>query len=336
MVTAIPVSEGPPGSWISVASAWSGCPMLVVAVLLGVAYAVGVRRVRRRGLPWRVARSLAWSAGLTLLLAVTVTAVGALARSVLWVFTAQVLVLLLVVPVLLAYGRPVVLWRDAGGFERPLRSGRWSRGLAVFSSPLLGPVLVPVALGVLYFSPALRLVLARAWVAAAVQLLLLALGGLIAMGLVGSGAEQEGSLALGAAVALGLVELLSDAIPGIALRLQTHLVTAPDWVGRHRSWGPRPLDDQRTAGALLWFVAEATDLPYLVILVRRFLRADEREAVAADHALDLAGPVDHSSTGVTVPWWETDTGRLAGHRLGRRAQDADSPRPGISQERQAE
>ena len=291
--------------------------MLAFALLLAVGYAAGVRRVHRRGLPWRRARTGAWVTGLAALLAVTATGVGTQARSLLWVFTAQVLVLLLVVPVLLAYGRPAVLWTDGSGLARGRRRTPWSRVLRVLSSPLLGPVLVPVVLGVLYFSPVLDQVLERTWAEVLLQLFLLAVGGVIALGLVGDGAEQDSSLALGASVALGLVELLSDAIPGIALRLQTQLVTPPTWAGRHRTWGPTPMSDQRTAGALLWFVAEAADLPYLAILIRRFLRADEREAVAADHALDQQEVVAEGEPLRAAPWWETDPGRLAGHRLGR-------------------
>ena len=291
--------------------------MLVLAALLAAGYAAGLRRVHGRGLPWRRSRTVAWAAGLVALLGVTVTGVGTQARSLLWVFTAQVLVLLLVVPVLLAYGRPAVLWTDGSGLAGGRRRTPWTRGLVVLRSPLLGPVVVPVVLGGLYFSPALDLVLERSWAEVVLQLALLLLGGVIAMGLVGDGAEQDSSLARGAAVALGLIELLSDAIPGIALRLQSHLVTAPTWAGRHRTWGPAPLADQKTAGALLWFVAEAADLPFLAILIRRFLRADEREAVAADHALDLQARARQDDREVTAPWWETDPGRLAGHRLGR-------------------
>ncbi len=90
----------------------------------------------------------------------------------------------------------------------------------------------------------------------------------------GDGTDGESSLALGAAVAVGFVEFLLDAVPGIVLRLRTHLVAPGYWGVLHRPWGPSPLVDQHHAGAVLWFVAESADLPFMVILFRPWWESD--------------------------------------------------------------
>lgn len=322
-------------------------PGLGVVVVAAVGYALGVRRVRRHGGSWRLAPTLAWAAGVAVLVVATVGWVGAHAGLLFWDWVLQVLLLLLVAPVLLLCGRPVQLavgGLDARGGARVLAVTR-SRPLRVLASPLLGPLVVPIVLGAVVFTPVLPSSLASSSVAAVLHGVLLFLGLVIALGLVGDGGERETSLALGAAVAVGVVELLVDAVPGIALRLRTQLLAAPYWTAVGRPQGPSPLSDQQHAGAVLWFVAEAADLPLLVLLLRRWVRADAREAARAD-ALDdgetaaasnpgagpsapaaprgVAGHVpfggsEDSQPVLQRPWWETDPGRLGGHRVARAA-----------------
>lgn len=307
--------------WLSLT--WN-LPVLILSALLLGGYAVAVHRVRASGLDWPWRRVAAWAAGVAAVLAVTVDGVGRYAGVLLWVFTLQVLVLLLLAPVLLCYGRPLALAADALSARQGIRllrvAGSWP--VRVLTAPLLGPLLVPAVLAAVYFTPLLDLALERRSVAEVLQVLLVAVGLVIAVGLVGDGTERESALALGASVAIGLVEFLTDAVPGMVIRLSTHPIAGAGWSGLHRPWGPTPLHDQQRAGALLWFVAEAADLPFLVILLRRWIRADERDAAAIDHALDLryatpASPEPADDAQLSRPWWETDPGRLGTHRLAR-------------------
>jgi putative membrane protein len=299
---------------------------LLLTLVLGVAYGLGVRRVRRRGMGWPGQRSAAWGAGCTVLLTVTVGGVGRYAHSAFWVLTLQVVTLLLVVPVLLAYGRPLVLAVDALPDQSSVRLALGMTGPAVraATSPLLGPLVVPLVLAGLYFTPLLGEVLRHAWAYHLLHLCLLAVGLLIALGLVGDGTEAASSLALGAAVAVGFVEFLLDAVPGLVLRLRTHLVAPAYWGPVHRLTGTSALHDQQHAGAVLWFVAEFADLPFMAILVRRWIRADARDAARIDRELDdrqravaVPGPGEATADGLQRPWWESDPASLRGHRVGR-------------------
>src|SRR5450432_4271001 len=86
---------------------------IALGAVLVATYARGIARVRARGLVWPLRRSMAWFAGVASLFLVTMGALGAHAHTLFWVYTVQVLVLLLGTPVLLAYGRPFALTVNA-------------------------------------------------------------------------------------------------------------------------------------------------------------------------------------------------------------------------------
>ena len=71
---------------------------MVLAAVLGGGYAFGVRAVQRRQERWPVGRIVVFSVGLLVLLVATAGWLQTWSRSLLWVYTAQVLVLLLAGP----------------------------------------------------------------------------------------------------------------------------------------------------------------------------------------------------------------------------------------------
>jgi len=93
------------------------------------------------------------------------------------------------------------------------------------------------------------------------------------------------------------------------LRLRTHLVATAYWTRAHQGHQLSALTDQQHAGAALWFIAEFADLPFLLIVVGRWIRVDQLDAVRIDRELDAAAS--------TTPWWETDLTRLRGHPIQR-------------------
>ena len=85
-----------------------------------------------------------------------------------------------------------------------------------------------------------------------------------------------------------------------------------------RSWSPGTLPDQKIAGTILWCVSEVIDLPFLLIVFRRWLRADARDAAVVDAVLDAERIArsglyktgddsgDEAANQADVPWWLTD------------------------------
>ena len=282
---------------------WVGIVVLTALVALVVRARL---RLRAAGRPWPRVRDLSFAAGVLLALWLTCGFPAVRGEQLEWVWTYQVLALLLVVPVLLVLAQPVALARAAHG---PGRTG--ARVLGWVGHPAVAPLYVPVLAGLLFFGGLGQLSLESAWAAGALHVLLLAVGALVALPLVDR-EDSRSSLAVGAALAVGVVELLLDAVPGIVLRLETHLTVT--WFGVDRpAWSPSWLADQQSAGGILWTVAEVLDLPFLVLTVLQWIRVERVEARRIDAELAAAETADSS-----VPWWTADPALRDRYRSGPR------------------
>lgn len=321
MIAALPA----PGA-ATLLTQWAWQPVAIMGVvLLGVWYARAVHRLRKRspargpaqgrvqGKPWPAWRAAVFAAGLLLAVWTSCGFFEAYVDSLFWAWTAQVLVLWLLVPGVLLVGQPLQLALATAGRNGLLARFLRSRLARVFGNPLVGPALVPLLSMVLFFGPlpgwAIQ-VRAVGWLLAP---LLVVLGALMLLPLLGVETNPT-SLAVALTLALGSFELVLDAIPGIVLRLHTRLATS---YFDHRvlhPWSTTHLRDQQTAGAILWVVAELIDLPFLLLVYRRWLRADERDAAAVDAVLEaehaaraaLDGPEQPGTATADVPWWVSD------------------------------
>jgi putative membrane protein len=310
----------------SAVGSWRLTPGVALAAVLGGGYAFGVRAVHRRQERWPVGRIVIFSVGLLVLLVASAGWLQTWSRSLLWVYTAQVLLLLLLVPLLLVFGRPLTLARTVRRDSRPLPAP-----LRALSSPIVGPALIPIVTGAVFFTPLLDESMRHVAVGWLIRFALVGIGVCFALPLAGEDGADALPLALALAAFVGLIELLADSVPGMVLRLRTHVLD-PSWFGVGRHWGPSALGDQQTAGAILWSVAELLDLPFLIFIVYQWIKADARQAAAVDAALDaqdarrdatrtartepglaVVGP-DPEQPGTERPWWETDAGVLGERR----------------------
>jgi len=330
----------------SALSSWQlDVPAVLLVVVLAAWYSVAVRRVRRSGARWSPLRAGAFVGGLALVVVSTCSFVGVYERQLFWVLTLQVCLLLLVAPLLLGVGAPVALAAAARGRgpagEGTDGAGRKPRLLRVLGAPGVGPLLLILVTVLVFFSPLLEAALRHPPLLDAVQLVLLAAGLLMALPVTDEGMGLS-SLGYAALIGLGFFEFLLDGIPGIALRLHGGVLALPYWSSLHRGWGPGPLADQHLAGGVLWFFGEAGDLPFLVVAMVAWIRADAREARRIDRELDLAAAAavpaaavptapDEGGAAAAVrppelerPWWETDAavfGEARARRYGWTTQD---------------
>jgi cytochrome c oxidase assembly factor CtaG len=123
------------------------------------------------------------------------------------------------------------------------------------------------------------------------------------------------------ALLFAFIELLADAVPGIVIRLDTHVLAAAELT---RPWGASLLHDQQLGGDFLWCIGEAVDVPFLALLAIQWYRADVRQARQVDAALDAerdARPGPAAVPGAAGepdddrPWWERDAS-VFGDRAG--------------------
>jgi putative membrane protein len=298
----------------SLLSQWTVQPIaVVIVVLLAVAYVLGVRSL---GHTWPVGRSMLFGLGLALLAWTSCGFPQVYASSLYWVWTSQVLTLWLVVPILLLSGHPVQLARAVSGPSGRVERILQSRFCRVVGNPLVGPALVPLLSAFLFFGPLPGWAITWTPAGWGLQVALLVVGGLMVLPLVGLD-ETASSLAVGLSLAIGSFELVLDALPGVILRLHQGLVTSWfDHRDRH-SWTPNALHDQRVAGAILWCIAELIDLPFLVLVYRRWVRADARDAARVDAVLEAERaarqglrPEDDETPPPLAerdaPWWVSD------------------------------
>jgi cytochrome c oxidase assembly factor CtaG len=314
-------SSLPAPSAATLLTQWTVEP-LVIALSIAAAfwYLRTARRARAAGHKWSAGRTTTFLLGVALLIWTTCGFLGVYADSLYWVWTARALSIWLVVPAVLLAGRPLHLVGlvSKDGLGRRLLRTPPARFLG---HPLIAPGIVPVLSAMLFFGPVPAWTLQAPAFGWALDIVLLTLGTVALVPMLGPDEKTRG-LAAGAALAVGMIELILDAIPGIALRLQTHLVTSYfDHVQMH-SWSPAHLRDQQIAGATLWVVAEVLDLPFLVLAFNRWLRADARDAAEIDAVLqaerDARAALPRTTTSTPAveqaaglgeadaPWWLKD------------------------------
>lgn len=246
-------TAAPPLTWHTFATTWDLHPGWVLAGLLLLAgYLAAAGAARRRGRPvpaWRVAAFL----GGTLLLEATIaSAVEAYAMDVFWMHMVLHLTLIMVVPALLVLGNPLRTAVDALPAARrdtalaALRSWPASVlshplvGLAVYALVIVGTHLTGF-MDAMAMSPALMTAEQVVYVVAGVWLL---------MPLVGD-EPIRWQLPYLVRIGLLLVAMVPDTVVGIVL-LQTERSLFPMMMGMRPGWAPPPVDDQQTAGALMW------------------------------------------------------------------------------------
>lgn len=319
------------------AGAWTFEPITTIAlVLLAGAVFAGALESRRSGGPsWSRWRAASFTAGVM----VGVLAVdgwpGVYARTLFSVFISQQLVLLLISPLLIACGRPLGPLRVLCPSVSLPRAVAKASG--VLSHALVGPLLVPVAVSVVAFTSLPADMARHLLVAGVVHVVLIAIGFAIAAPFARDVAYAS-SLAFGLALTVGILELLIDAVPGIVLRLNSHVLASVTDLAARRTWGPSRLLDQQAGGDIWWSVAEALDLPFLIVVIVQWIRADAQEARRIDAELDRAETEEALRRPVTVaeataqdadhdpgpareqPWWEKDA-RVFGDARSRSLQD---------------
>jgi putative membrane protein len=308
------------GAW----TAWEFDPLIAAVVgAAALAYLSGVTAAHRRGRRWPVGRTVAFfGLGLGGLAVSGLGWPAVYSRELFSVSALQLVLLLMVVPLLMALGRPVELAMTALGGAGAARLRRLldSRPARLFTVPVVSPLLLAVVPFVVFFTGWYPAALRHPLLGSVTEVLLLAVGLAVLVPL-----WEAGTIAARVPYAIALlfafIELLADAVPGIVIRLDTHVIAAAELA---RTWGPSLLHDQQLGGDLLWCIGEAIDLPFLALLAIQWYRSDARQAAQIDRLLDAAPAAaadravvvaDPDGAAMTRPWWEEDAS-VFGDRAG--------------------
>jgi putative membrane protein len=270
--------------WATFFQTWRLDPvaaLVVVATLVG--WLLAVFRLRRAGTRWPLGASLGMFAALAGYAAVSFGFLGVESRDLRWAFTTRIALLLLVVPAVALLGRPLELATRALPAGPSATLSRWvgSGPARILGNALVAPV-VACAVFVVFLTP-----LGGAWrssgVAEGASDVLVPLVGLVFVIGIAAHGDLRSEVFLAAEFGFSFLELVIDAVPGLVLRLNGHVVDGVGAVvGARPAWFPSPLTDQHWSGDFLWAIAEASDVPILIALFVRWARTDARRARVAD------------------------------------------------------
>ncbi|MEY9968212.1 cytochrome c oxidase assembly factor CtaG [Streptacidiphilus sp. MAP12-16] len=331
-VLAVGYSGPPAWQWSDTVASWTLEPVVVaLSVVLGALYAVGVLRVRRRGDRWPLGRTVGWFSGLLLWVWVTCSGVGVYERILFTDRAAQVILLLMVVPLLLAMGAPVSLVVESAserGRERMLRLLR-SGPSKVLMFPAVSTALLMLPPWLYYYTPWYEHTMTSSGWNMGLHVALVALGlayfwPRLQIDPVG----HEYPALVG--VFITMAEVIFDAGLGMLLIYGRGTVAQHYYEALGRPWGPTIHQDQVWGGNALWVLGDLAGLPFLAALVRRMMVKGRAETAAVDAAIDAQlaaqrtaleeAPDGERSAGIPAdpermrPWWLDDP-NLA-HRYG--------------------
>ena len=317
--------QGPPELTMARAfTQWTLDPwMLALVLILGGGYLAGARRQR----DWPVARRI-WFLGLGLgfLVIATMSWVGVYQPVLFYARAVQTVLLVLVVPLFLALGRPISLAiaacpRAGARIEAVIRS-RQARILTFPAITAFALVAVPF---VMYFTSWYTAVFHSPTVRELTYLALLAAGFAFFWTLLRvDPVPKEYAYAVSMWITGALV--IGDAFLGIAVIADQNLIGAAYYHALARPWGPTLQTDQVLGGGVLWILGDLVGLPFLAAQLIHMMREDESDAARIDAELDAqqaqaqpsapgeqAKPQEAQEPQGSKLWWEDDpriTGRF--------------------------
>jgi cytochrome c oxidase assembly factor CtaG len=261
----------------------------LLALAAAALYGVGMVRARRRGIAWPLWRALCFYVlGLGAYLVLACGFTGAYGSSLRWAFTLKIALMFFVVPLFAGLGRPVGLAQAALGEAGRARLGSLmqSRAVRILGNAFVAPIIGMVLFGT-FLTPLLALYRSQPAVSGALSVLVPLVGLVLALPLTEAESFERSSAFIVLEFVYVFIELLADAIPGIFLRLAPAVLDGVSaWPAGAPAWFPTPLRDQQLAGDLLWFIAEAVDIPVIILMFVRFSRSDRREARSFDQLTD--------------------------------------------------
>jgi cytochrome c oxidase assembly factor CtaG len=327
-------------------TAWTAdWPVIAGLLAVGGLYLAGVRRVRRSGGDWPAARAvcfLAGGAGLTVI--ATMSFLGVYERVLFSARAVQTVLLLLAAPLFFALGRPLSLSIATLPRLGPrLAAVVDSRAARVLTFPAVTAGVLVIVPFLLYFTSWYEAGLTSGVVAHLTYLALLAPGGVFFWTLLRVDPVPKAYPYLVSLWVTG-AEVVGDAVLGIAIMADQHLIAGGYYLALGRPWGPGLRTDQVIGGGALWILGDLVGLPFLAAQLIQMIKEDSAEAAKIDAELDAsdaaaAASVPELGAGTAgagagtagagagtagaggQPWWENDP-RFTG-RFRRPAADED-------------
>jgi cytochrome c oxidase assembly factor CtaG len=332
--------HGPPQLTFARAfSSWTIDPWsLTVIIIAGALYLAAVRRIRRDGTGWPAGRIISFCGlGLGFAVIATMSSVGVYQPVVFYMRSVQTILLLLVVPLFLALGRPLTLIiGTVPGLGPRLEAAIKSRFARLVTFPAITTFVLVLTPFLIYFTPWYAAGFRSVLVAQLTQIALMTPGFVFFWTLLRVDPVPK---AYPYVVALWITaaEVLGDAVLGLAVIADPGLLAASYYHALARPWGPDLATAQVIGGGVLWIFGDIVGLPFLAAQLIQMIREDEADAKVIDAELDAQEAAAIAGAGITSagiasdayagdastgadpeaagtasvpvtqrPWWETD------------------------------
>lgn len=298
---------------------WSVDPYaLALLVVVGAAYLMAVRRIRRAGGSWPAGRAIAFCAGGAGLSFIATSSFLSVYWPVLFYVRAfQTVILLLAVPLFIMLGRPLSLIIAAapefGTWVKAAITGKVAR---VLTFPALTGLVLVLTPFVLYFSPWYEAGF-HSFAIRELTSLVLVLPGLVFFWTLLRVDPVPREYPYLVALWVTGAEVVGDAALGLSVLADHNLIAGAYYHALARPWGPSLAADQVFGGGALWVLGDLIGLPFLGAVLIAMIREDETEAKVIDAELDAAEqlPAGVESEAGTAPsgggdparpWWVND------------------------------
>jgi cytochrome c oxidase assembly factor CtaG len=275
----------PPLTGHTAFSQWEFAPVVTVGVaVLAVLYLVGVLRVRRDhpARPWPWLRTFAFLAGLATIVLATQSSIGAYDDVLFSVHMIQHLMLIMIAPVLLVAGRPVMLLLHAS--RNPVH--RWtmravrSRVVTALTCPPVAAAIYGATIVGTHLTSFMNVVLLHQNAHDGEHLLYLVAGYLYFLPVLGS-EPIKWKMSFPTRFVLLALSMPFDTFVGVVL-LETNHEPFSAYAHTGRTWGPSLLSDLHLGGAIMWVGGDGIMFFLVVCVFMVFLRDRRAHATMGD------------------------------------------------------
>jgi|SRR5579884_1834880 len=223
----------------------------ILTAVLAAGYGAGLLRVRGRGLPWAWWRGASWLVGLVLLVVATQGAVAVYGDALFWLHMVGHLLLIMVVPLALLWGRPLELVTAVAGargpaIERVLRG----RVVSVLTFPLVSLALYTLAIVATHLTGFMNAMMSHPWLHGFEGGLYL-VAGLLFFAPIAGNPPIRWQLSPPMRMFMMVVAMPVDTFTGVILG-QTDKYPWPMMADAHPMWAMSLVNDLHAGGAVMW------------------------------------------------------------------------------------
>jgi cytochrome c oxidase assembly factor CtaG len=235
----------------------------LLAFLLLALYLLALRRVTTGAAPWPRSRSVAWVAGVVVLVVSTNSAIAAYGMTLYWMHMIKHLLLIMVVPALLVAGQPLTLLAGTG------RRVSGNPVLAQLTRPAVALLLYAAVLVGTHLTSFMSAAMAHPWLHDLEVVLYLGSGYLLFTPLLGDEPVRY-RLVYPQRLLVLTVGMMVDTIVGVVLMLTNHDSAEVSGMAP-RDWGPPPLTDVHWGGAIMWVIGDGLMLVIALRVMSRWM-----------------------------------------------------------------